>query len=389
MVMIKKTAPTIRCYHRGKILFHEGQDSRVAFMIKSGSVDIYKMRENTRTVLASLGKGDIFGEMAILAKEKRSANAVATSFCELFIITEDLMTGLLDSSPSTVRKMVKLLAQRVTRADRNSFQQDTGSPFLALAKILDLAYKDYLYTPPQEKRDNRDYDLGLSVETFSNTVRSLAVYSRLEIDLCLESLSKLKLVEVVSKIPRDSFAERFIKIAEPELFMDSVTNLYQEMKEVGGALECRMTFHSIPEVTKGFGCSPDTFLKKIIKEEVPENLFFFNLKKALEWSKDKDDKFFRKVYRSARDFKEMDSLDDLIFIDNHTLKKILEGLSYQKIIMLYQASDSFIKNKISQNVGRKLADILTEEEQSVQSDQVKLHEIIDEFFRRLRKIKKI
>ncbi len=386
--MIQKNAPTIRRYHRGKILFREGQESRIAFMIKSGTVDIYKMHDNKKTVLASLGKGDIFGEMAILANEKRSANAVATSFCELVILTEDIMSRLLDSSPVTIKKMVELLAQRVIRADLNSDAQGSGSPFLALAKILDLAYKDHLYTSPRERRNNRDFDLGLPVETFATTVRSLAVYSRLEIDLFLDTISRLRLIEVVNRNSKEAFAERYIKIPDPEGFIESVGKLYQEMKEVGGAVECRMKFVSIPEFAGSMGCSTETFLKKVIKEEVPENLFFFNLEKALEWSRDKDSRFFRKVYRPKKALESLDSADDLIFIDNPTLKKAFENMNYHKVSVLYNAADEANRKKISKNVSRKLARILTEEKQKGEVDEMELHEVVDELLDRVRKLKK-
>jgi len=54
----------------------------VMYGIKSGSVDITYNESNIRT----LEEGEIFGEMAVIDREPRSATAVAKTQCELVII---------------------------------------------------------------------------------------------------------------------------------------------------------------------------------------------------------------------------------------------------------------------------------------------------------------
>ncbi|WP_027178626.1 cyclic nucleotide-binding domain-containing protein [Maridesulfovibrio bastinii] len=386
--MIRPKSPTVRSYHRGKILFREGHESRIAFMIKSGTVDIYKFHNNKKRVLTSLGRGDIFGEMSILARAKRTTNAVATSYCELIILTEEVMKVLLDSSPVTIKKMVETLAQRVTDTDINNDGQNSGNSFLALAKILDLAYKDYLYIPLQEKREILNYDLGLSVEAFSCTVRNLAVYSRLEIDLFIDTLSRLNLIDITSLGSRKSFKERYIKINDPDDFIDSITELNHEMRDLYGLAECRMTFYSIPEFSRNNGVSQEYLYKEIFKGEVPENLFFFNLEKAMSWSRGKEEKFYQKFYVQAKKSQDLKTIDDIIYIDDHTVKIILKKFDYSKIIKFYQGGDESVKNKIVSNVGRKLAGIIAEEAGILPSpDPAELQSIIDDFYTVLRQLK--
>src|SRR5271155_5412965 len=59
----------------GKRLVHEGDYSYELIVIESGPADVIKGGE----VIGSLGPGDVFGEMGLLAGAKRMADVVATS----------------------------------------------------------------------------------------------------------------------------------------------------------------------------------------------------------------------------------------------------------------------------------------------------------------------
>ena len=61
------------------MLVHEGDYSYTLVVIESGTADVIKAGE----VIASLGPGDVFGEMAILSGRKRTADVVATSAMRL------------------------------------------------------------------------------------------------------------------------------------------------------------------------------------------------------------------------------------------------------------------------------------------------------------------
>ena len=67
-------------FKAGELIFREGEDSDLAYLIVSGRVDIFKRMDNGATVLlATLGDGEIFGEMSIISEQPRTASAAAST----------------------------------------------------------------------------------------------------------------------------------------------------------------------------------------------------------------------------------------------------------------------------------------------------------------------
>ncbi|WP_319781103.1 cyclic nucleotide-binding domain-containing protein [Maridesulfovibrio sp.] len=361
--MIVRTAPSIRTYHKGKIIFNEGQESKIAYMIKSGTVDIFKMIDKKKTVMGTLRRGDIFGEMSLLANQKRTASAEAASFCELVVLTEEMMNKLLKASPATVTKMLELLAKRVAATDLKTGGSEQNDSFLALATILNLAYREFAYTPSDKQREIENYKMGLSVKSYTETVKSLSVFSNLEIESFLETVFKLRLIEIksIKKGDKSAFLERYISIKNFEQFMPNLRCLYKQMRELGANVDQRMNFMSFTDLARRTGSTPELIYKKVIKEEMPENLLFFNREKAMEWRKDKDSDFFKKFRRPRKALEDLESAEDIIFIDNPTLTKALEGFNYYKISVLYSALDQQGRDKLKRNIGKKVAQILLRE----------------------------
>jgi CRP-like cAMP-binding protein len=67
----------------GTLLFTEGESGDVAYLIRSGSVEIFVTRPHGVLTLATRGPGEIFGEMAIIDDGPRAASARARTDCEL------------------------------------------------------------------------------------------------------------------------------------------------------------------------------------------------------------------------------------------------------------------------------------------------------------------
>ena len=81
--LIRKT------YLPGATIFFEGQPADCAYIVESGQVEICAVRDRTHITLATLGQGEIFGEMAVLDDGVRSAQARAVEETEVLIIRSD------------------------------------------------------------------------------------------------------------------------------------------------------------------------------------------------------------------------------------------------------------------------------------------------------------
>src|SRR3954471_24489263 len=72
-----------RDFAAGTVLFEEGQPGHVMYIVVAGEIEIRRRVGDAARVLAVLGGGEFFGEMAILSGRPRSATAVARSAARL------------------------------------------------------------------------------------------------------------------------------------------------------------------------------------------------------------------------------------------------------------------------------------------------------------------
>jgi CRP/FNR family cyclic AMP-dependent transcriptional regulator len=98
----------------GAIVVDQGQTGREAFVILHGDVTI---RRNGRKI-ASLGAGDVVGELSLLDHGPRTASAVCATDCTLLVIDQRRFIGVLDDVPSIAHKLMGALASRIREMDR-------------------------------------------------------------------------------------------------------------------------------------------------------------------------------------------------------------------------------------------------------------------------------
>ena len=108
----------VRFFNPGAVIFRENDESVEMFIIIQGLVEIRKSTgQSSNKILATLQKGDMFGEMAIIEKQPRSATAVAVRPTRVLVLNEKLYDSMLGSNPDFARKMNKVLSERIRRAD--------------------------------------------------------------------------------------------------------------------------------------------------------------------------------------------------------------------------------------------------------------------------------
>jgi CRP-like cAMP-binding protein len=93
----------------GDIIFREGDEAHELFVVKSGEV---RIQLGNRT-LAELSANDVFGEMALIDNEPRSATALAVTDVELVAVSEKQFLFLVSQTPYFALKVMRVLAQRL------------------------------------------------------------------------------------------------------------------------------------------------------------------------------------------------------------------------------------------------------------------------------------
>jgi len=96
-------------FKAGSVIFREGDEARELFIIKSGQV---RIQIGNRTI-TELGTDSIFGEMALIDNEPRSATAIAATDVELVAVSEKQFLFLVSQTPYFALKVMRVLAQRL------------------------------------------------------------------------------------------------------------------------------------------------------------------------------------------------------------------------------------------------------------------------------------
>jgi hypothetical protein len=100
-----------RVFKPGALIIREGAAADAAYLIVSGKCRAYRAVEGGQETLAIMGPGDVFGEMALLLDEPRSASVEAAESVVVLVLDKTTMTEGLGIEGWT-GALVRALAQR-------------------------------------------------------------------------------------------------------------------------------------------------------------------------------------------------------------------------------------------------------------------------------------
>jgi CRP/FNR family transcriptional regulator, cyclic AMP receptor protein len=105
-----------RRYGRSETIFATGDPGTSLCLIASGRVKLaLTSAEGREAILDLLGPGDVFGELALLDGDPRSADAVAIEPTELLLLARDEFLRFLDERPKVAVAMLSVLSRRLRR----------------------------------------------------------------------------------------------------------------------------------------------------------------------------------------------------------------------------------------------------------------------------------
>ena len=122
---LEKIAPQLmpKQFPAGETIIYRGDPGHSMYILVEGSVAVTLTNdEGVEYTVAELGQGEIFGEMALLTGEPRSANVKSLTGITVVEIAQDLLEKMISGSPELNRTLFKLLAKRL---DAMGVQQKT------------------------------------------------------------------------------------------------------------------------------------------------------------------------------------------------------------------------------------------------------------------------
>jgi CRP-like cAMP-binding protein len=118
---------TITSMPRGRVFYQPEDVSEVLFLLKDGRVQLYRISpEGKKLVIATLGPGTLFGEMALLGQQMHNAFAEALDDCLILVMSRADLERLILSRPTVGLRMLETTGKRLRDAE---------------ARLEDMAFK--------------------------------------------------------------------------------------------------------------------------------------------------------------------------------------------------------------------------------------------------------
>ena len=101
--------PDIRVVTAGQVIFAEGQPGDLMYAVIEGEVEIKRQG----VTLATIGAGGLFGEMALIDHQPRSAAATAKTEARVAAVSEARLMRMVSQNPQFALSLMRLLVERI------------------------------------------------------------------------------------------------------------------------------------------------------------------------------------------------------------------------------------------------------------------------------------
>lgn len=300
----------------GDVLYREGMPAQHLYVVKEGEVDLYLLRDEKRTVIETLRKGQCFGVDTGRPGQPRAHHAAARTYCELYLIDNPTAALAIRNSHDLVQDMLDSLSERLAVAHeliatRVNYQPD----LLIYAQLLQLMGQADIGQPSGRRGAGARSAAAeapvarpLLQDVFKHA-HVLFGHSDRHIRACIGKLVSLHLVRVEDErgagkqlvyAPRDLVAQ-VRRLAAGDVDDDKLTYEYVSLDE----------FAAIVEVDRG------VLLKKLSGGEFTDDIFTFRRAEIMRLLDRKGRRYFAE--RKGKPPSEFGEVDDVEFADSRAI----------------------------------------------------------------------
>lgn len=368
--------PLSKSYHKDDLIFREGDKGNLAYMIQSGSVKIVKNIKGKQSVLATLGPGEIFGEMAIISRSPRVAGAEAGTDCKLMVLTAKLILLLLKKSHPTVFHLTRILASRLAASNRTIAENRSDNSWMTFCRLLFMKNEIINNSPPDVR------PVGIEFDHFCSELVDITNMPQSEIDRFMKSATGFNMIST-TKLGNHTF----ISITEPNNFLIVAENLSGDINKFGGKVSLA-DFMDIDDFATMVESSPEMIYKKIGVGEFPEDICVLHKEATSKWAEKKGGQYFKETKRKRKSVDELEGVNDIVFVDLGTLKEVFKKLGYYKLGILLAIAEDDAKKRILMAMSKKIAAAIMKEAKSADAiNQSEADDVEEELIDMIRDIK--
>jgi CRP/FNR family transcriptional regulator, cyclic AMP receptor protein len=132
---------TMTSVQRGRVFYRPEEVGEVLFLLKEGRVQLYRISpEGKKLVIATLGPGTLFGEMALLGQQMHNTFAEALDDCLIYVMSRADLERLILNKPSVGLHVLEITGRRLRDAEeRLEDMAFKGIPARLASLLLRLA----------------------------------------------------------------------------------------------------------------------------------------------------------------------------------------------------------------------------------------------------------
>jgi len=132
---------TVSSVEKGKVFYRPEEVGEVLFIIKKGRVQLYRISpEGKKLVIATLGPGSIFGEMALIGQQMHNTFAEAVEDCQICVMSRTDLERLILRKPQVALRVLDTTGRRLRSAEeRLEDMAFKGIPARLASLLLRLA----------------------------------------------------------------------------------------------------------------------------------------------------------------------------------------------------------------------------------------------------------
>jgi hypothetical protein len=103
-------------YKNGTLISREGELSDHLYIVAKGSLKIVKVKNNVKSILTIVRKGETYGEIGLFNQAPRSASAMANEDCDLWVIQRSALKKILMEMPEIAYNLLEVFSEKLRRS---------------------------------------------------------------------------------------------------------------------------------------------------------------------------------------------------------------------------------------------------------------------------------
>ncbi|SEI22005.1 cAMP-binding domain of CRP or a regulatory subunit of cAMP-dependent protein kinases [Paraburkholderia hospita] len=326
------------------------------YVIADGKVEISTQCEDKKVIVATLGKGEFFGETALLPSEPRAHTAKALTFCQLTVVNARVVEEELERVSPLLRHIVRTMIRRVKKKD-DLLATYTHADFMP--GVVSYAHVLALMAGAETQEDrgwrSQTEEVSVPLREVIRKCRAVAGHSRLHVMVMLKRMEKLNLIsmeagrsEFVGSVSTrhnasEGASDRQLVTFDPRRITERAHNVADQDLEISVASELELI--ELTDLEALIGVEKKMILNKLSRAEIAEDVFAFRKTKVLNYVEERGITYFSRPERRSPG--QVNRLEDLEFVDQRSLFDAVSAFdTYDLAKMLTAMPDQSIADRL-------------------------------------------